>query len=674
MVRSALLAPLFCAAVLVLCSAPAFAVCLPGVPAKAFVGNKPADAACDYDSIQDAIDHSTDTCNGVILNITPERDWTNQVLKIPGDRKIILKGWGSGETCSHLKYCTTSGCTFNQNPRLPITPASGQSGLYVSGSNNTITLDNLEFHGGSLGADHGGAGIAFDGSGSLTLDTVTIDNNTAGWGGGLWFNGAGTLTFAQNVTVNLNHATSGSGGGVNVSTTGDDPINFTIGANSSVQNNDAAADGGGILIQHNVHLVATAPGVWIYHNTAPNGDGGGLYVGGEALADIGSPGPLGILPVIDTNYAKYGGGVAAVAPDSGCDATTVRLFTVDADHPVTVANNIATHTGGGIWVKPELGECRNPAILCAQDFSIHDNTAQEGAAIYTDENGASPLDGGVVGLNITDDSPAASGNSSACKRSNLVPYGAVSCAAGVACNEIDDNVAQTTDGTATAGAAVLMQTDSFLYAYRFSMRGNRGGKAVRVLTDGHGGAAELHDCLMAGNDETGNLIEATPGGGKFNHVVIDNCTFAGNTLGTGYTVMHVQLDGDNNGFTLGNSIIQQPGHGAFDYAGQTGGLTVAYDLSDDGSLTGTDILHGIPSFVDPANGDYHLLPTSLGVDYAPAGSTSLDLDGHARVVDPTDVPNWFGPMDLGAYEIQTTSPPPSCSVSDTVFCDGFDGE
>jgi hypothetical protein len=33
----------------------------------------------------------------------------------------------------------------------------------------------------------------------------------------------------------------------------------------------------------------------------------------------------------------------------------------------------------------------------------------------------------------------------------------------------------------------------------------------------------------------------------------------------------------------------------------------------------------------------------------------------------TDVPNTFGPLDLGAYEIQL-----GCARADTVFCNGFD--
>jgi hypothetical protein len=641
-------------------------ICHPGEPpAKVYVG---AGGDCDYHSIQDAIDATGDAGGcGASINITPESDWTNQTIEIHGNKKIGLIGWGSGETCTHLKFCTMVGCTFNAYPPLPITPASGHSGLYVTGDNNTITLTNLEFHGASLGADHGGGGIAFDGSGSLALDTVTIDNNTAGWGGGLWFNGAGSLTFTQNVIVNLNHATSGQGGGVNVSTTGTDPIAFTIGQNSSVQNNSAPAGGGGILIQHNVHLVATAPGIWITHNSALNGDGGGLYVGGSAVADIGSPGILGTLPVIDSNSAEYGGGVAAAAFVG--EVPLVRVFTTDAQHPVQISGNIASHTGGGVYLRPIVAGATGlyPAYFCASDFRIDANSAQEGSAIYGDEDHSDIA--GWVGSEVALDDDSNDGDD-ACSTVSLAALGAVACAPGVACDEIDGNIARTTDGTATDGAAILMQTGSFLYANRFGMRGNEGGKAMRFLTDGDGftfSQAELHDCVLAGNDVTESLIEATPGDGDAHDLaIIDSCTIADNTIGAD-SVIQMQLGADSPTFHLTNTIIDQPGRDALYYSGPSAG-DVAYDLTSDASLTGSNLAVGAPSFVDAAAGDYRLLPSSLGVDYAPPGSTGIDLDGHTRVVDLPGAPNAFGPMDLGAYEIQA-----ACSVADTVFCDGFDG-
>jgi hypothetical protein len=80
-------------------------------------------------------------------------------------------------------------------------------------------------------------------------------------------------------------------------------------------------------------------------------------------------------------------------------------------------------------------------------------------------------------------------------------------------------------------------------------------------------------------------------------------------------------------------------------------------------------VQGEPTFVDAANGDYHLKYGSLGIDFAPAG-TGSDLDRQPRAVDMLLVNDLFGPMDIGAYELQRAPP---CIAGDTIFCNGFEG-
>jgi hypothetical protein len=77
-------------------------------------------------------------------------------------------------------------------------------------------------------------------------------------------------------------------------------------------------------------------------------------------------------------------------------------------------------------------------------------------------------------------------------------------------------------------------------------------------------------------------------------------------------------------------------------------------------------VQGDATFVDAAARDYHLAFGSPGVDFAPAAG-SVDLDGHPRDVDLVEVPNAFGPRDIGAYERQF-----GCAGADTIFCNGFD--
>jgi hypothetical protein len=72
-----------------------------------------------------------------------------------------------------------------------------------------------------------------------------------------------------------------------------------------------------------------------------------------------------------------------------------------------------------------------------------------------------------------------------------------------------------------------------------------------------------------------------------------------------------------------------------------------------------------PQFVDAVDGDFHLLPTSPGVDFAPE-IDGIDLDGNPRTVDLANIGNVFGPADVGAYEIQAQG------VTDLILQNGFD--
>lgn len=579
---------------------------------------------CQYDDIQSAID-AVGECP-TIIDITREHLYTHQHLGIADKPNLTLQGWGDGVTCSMIRGPLDFPPYAPPDSTAPLLTISGSadgggSVLYVTGGTH-LAVRNLTISGGLTCADCSGGGIYFSGVGSLDITRSTISFNESGYGAGVNFIG------------------------------GNGPQStLTLDSDTLILSNTAGISGGGIRIEQNyARLDASAPSTIIAFNKAPNGYGGGIELVGAAEARIGSPG-YGNLGVVYGNQAQYGGGVAVVSNSDGI--AEADIFSTDATHPVTIQGNTASHSGGGIYLQPQadtLGS-NHWVLVDLWDYRITDNIAAEGAAIYADVDSASPQCAeSHVWLNT--DAP---------------PAGSVRCVPSSDCNSIDGNVNEDPNANPTDGSTVLVQgittgaglnsCSGELQANRLILRGNRGAHAIR----GIGAHLDLANTLIADNilgSDVVRLDDDADGG----HVHVDHATIAGNAMSAGHV-----LSSAAGPLELFDSIVAQPGIASADPA-ITDGSHAAHVLSNDRStLPDTAYMHeGAPTFVDAAHGDYHLAPTSLGVDDAPAAGGG-DLERKPRAVDLPDVPNQFGPMDLGAFEIQ-----PSCSNADTVFCDGFD--
>jgi len=610
-----------------------FAACLfvasPAFAFQIFTVGPAAD--CPYHSIQDAVDAAAATPGVDYVWISNDSAsgsryaYIGQHIHVNDADGVIIEGGFvscSDPDLADSDYTTISAASNDGGPVFDIDSAGGD-----------VYLGNLFITGASRGSNSYGGGIAFRGkvAGALLL---------------------------RNATVSLNAASFGAGIDVEGYTA---PAALVLEQNTLVLNNRAAQSGGGVRIAGDVRMFATDPQIWIGFNHADNGDGGGINVVGPARADIGSPGYNGI-GVVSSNSAQLGGGVslyAGPATANGANAVA-RFFSMDGSHPVQISGNSATSAGGAFNLIANSHDCGSVtcidnADVCLFDARVDDNLAPTGAAIY---GATTTAFGEHVYVNPK-------GN---CGPEAPVSLGAQACVPGVACDEISNNINEDGGGNPTGGATVELQNNGgFFYAERLHMTGNQGGHVFasttpsdEILTD-----VELSDTLIADNTLSGSLVSLDSGADTF---VLDRSTVAGNTLGAGAVIL---VDGIK--VSLTNSIIDQPGHITLDFnTGSSNNLTANYVLATEilelGTRTG--VMQGEPTFADAAHGNYHLAYGSLGIDFAPAG-TGSDLDRKPRTVDLNLVPDLFGPMDLGAYELQAA---PACVASDTIFCNGFQGE
>jgi hypothetical protein len=583
------------------------------VPDVVSVGNKAVDSSCNFGSIQAAISAAADsaTCAaGTRIILNQSGDYTNQHLTIT-NKNITLMGRANAAQCGTPQPVCGVPPLFLTCPTAPLRTIEGN--IKIRGASN-VTIQYLDITHGNGAADGNGhtwgGGIDYAATGRLDLYTSTVDYNTANDGGGIRFQGYGghaDLYLHSHTQIDNNTATSGG-------------------------------SGGGIRVEGDAKLYADEANIWIHDNIAP-GKGGGIIVIGPASAHIGSSGDIffGVpVGVVYNNTANYGGGIAVFSDSIG--GPMIEVDAADPNHPVRIERNRAYHTGGGIY----LGPSTYTAYAMLGGAQIDGNAAQEGSGIYVDLDSSLASSPGHLELK------------------------AGHCAAGIECNTVSNNRAVATDSqgneTPTAGSAILLQTQAFADLQQLAMRGNTGAHVLRVA-DGLISPLGLDTCLIAGNTVSAELI--TLGNAS---AFVNQCTFANNNIGAP-AVLLVASD-----FSLTNSIFVQKPLRAVDSTVANPNLTLDYILAIETDISlsgGQHILYGNPSFVDPANGDFHLGANSLAIDKAPPGTADdRDLDNRPRDQDISNIPNVDGPRDLGAYERQ--SPFDGCGAADTIFCNGFD--
>jgi predicted outer membrane repeat protein len=581
-------------------------------PARANVYFVGVGSGCTHASVQAAVDDAALTSEDDLILVARNTTYGNQAVAITDQGLTILGGY---------PHC------------------------------NTLVPDGRAVLNGSGGAAE--PVVRISGNGNVTIERIDLtggDESDTGLGGGLFFQGSGVLRLSE---MNIRDNRAGSGGGIYARGTSSTAEVF-IGANVLISNNTAVRNGGGIDAV-DIRLTMTSPGSAVFLNEATgrivngqfvDGDGGGIQCL-DCQARIGTATAFGTI-FLNRAYGR-GGGIAIFANDSG--TLTLDFFTSVPTAPLVISDNTAGIRGGAIYAESNhdspIGEFHDVYVKM-WDAVVRQNSAPEGAAVYLkgndDFNGESRTEFrmGVGGR----------------------PAGAVQCAPAYRpCNRISANESRDPSGV-PSGAIIEGTTEvNYVHLLHVLMENNVGRSLLRKSSGDLVQSCMLRGCLLTGNTVSEELIQNVTS----RDLVISHCTITGNQVGGSHSIL---ADGDT---VIGHSIVWQPGKKVLRRTDTGAYLNLRNLLVNDidGLPPQVDILSATPGFVSAAERDYHLRPDSVAVDFAQyAFGTDYDmagdLDGGLREVDVPEIPNEFGPRDLGVYEMQ--------SFPDLIFQDGFDSE
>lgn len=234
-----------------------------------------------------------------------------------------------------------------------------------------------------------------------------------------------------------------------------------------------------------------------------------------------------------------------------------------------------------------------------------------------------------------------------------------------------------TNSAATRGGGIISRQISGgpgVYT-RLLFQGNSASRGGAFYSEG--GSPDIYDSVFVGNSasEGATLWTYYANPKLMNCVIRGNSGYYGSVLCGMFgvaTFNGVTMYGNSGNYmlydytasdplTIQNSIIW--GNSGTLYSGDVV-VTTRYSIVQGGSFGGTsDHIYNVdPQFVDAANGNMHLLPTSPAIDAGDNAVTNAlratDVEGSTRRVDiafVTDTGNGTSPIvDMGAYEAQSS--------------------
>ena len=265
---------------------------------------------------------------------------TNSAGSVIGFDPTVFATAQSITLTSTLELSETAGPETIDGPGASVLTVSGGNavGVFLVGKGVTAKLSSLTISGGSVSFGGGGVFIAAGGTLAVT-DSVITDNSAAELGGGIYDNGA--LTITDDSVISDNSAAEGGGvcgsSGATVSVT-----------NSTVSSNKATEGGGGIAVSTGA---LTLTGSSVLDNSTAGGGGGILT---DSTDDV--------LTINDSTISDN----TATAQDGG----------IECGGTIAITNSVISQNSGGFG-----GGIGNLGVLTVDDSTVADNTGVTGGGI-----------------------------------------------------------------------------------------------------------------------------------------------------------------------------------------------------------------------------------------------------------------------------------------------------
>ena len=281
------------------------------------------------------------------------------------DAGVINLNGGTIQQCESAVYgggiYNRGQLKFSASASFKIQNNKSQRGGGIANESATLTANsgnNSTISGNSASVDGGGLYL-FGDYNATDIRGISINNNTATWGAGIYFRGKAKVNLSD-CSISSNTA-SENGGGIYFASGENKCSLFGCSLSSNIAKNGAGAFvEGGTYMRYWAGTVSS--------NTA-SANGGGIYVGNLADVEFGSD--LQASVQIKSNKAYRGGGIYID------DAKHCHVY-----ENVEITNNTATQDGGGIFVKGNAQTSKNNHIFLYIAATVKYNIANYGGGIY----------------------------------------------------------------------------------------------------------------------------------------------------------------------------------------------------------------------------------------------------------------------------------------------------